>query len=120
MMGYEKMMPDPTRVFLAGADVSFFWNNLENRLEAMAGEKMDEDNVAVLWRIGVNFLDEDRLKLEAQPVYRSIGDDWRYEISAAISYKWTADMTLRTMYTHDGDTNDDRVVFQVYWYHKLL
>jgi hypothetical protein len=32
----------------------------------------------------------------------------------------TSDITLRGMYTYDGEMNDNRVVFQIYWYYKLL
>jgi hypothetical protein len=119
-IGYEKIMADPTKTFLVGADFTYFWNNIENRFEVAAGEKMDEDTYAFLWRIGVNLLDEDRLKLEAQPVYRNLGGDWNYEISGGATYKLTSDITLRGMYTYDGEMNDNRVIFQFYWYYKLL
>ena len=72
-IGYEVIMPDPVETFLVGTDFTYFWNNIENRFEAVAGEKEDENTYAFLWRIGVNFLDEDRLKLEFQPVYRNLG-----------------------------------------------
>ncbi len=119
-MGYERIMPEPNQTFLAGVDVAYFWNNIENRFEAAAGEKMEEDTYAFLWRIGINLLDEDRLKLEAQPVYWKSGEEWLYEVSAGVSYKLTSDITLRGMYTYDGAMYDSRVVFQIYWYYKLL
>jgi hypothetical protein len=119
-MGYEVIMPDPMKTFLVGTDFTYFWNNIENRFEAMAGEKADENTYAFLWRIGVNFLDEDRLKLEAQPVYRYLGGDWSYELNGGVTYKLTSDITFRGVYTYDGEMNDNRVVFQIYWYYKLL
>ena len=119
-IGYEVIIPEPIKTFLVGTDFTYFWNNIENRFEAVAGEKGDENTYAFLWRIGVNLLDEDRLKLEAQPVYRKLGDNWNYEISGGVSYKLTSDITLRGMYTYDGEMNDNRVVFQIYWYYKLL
>ncbi|RJR16874.1 MAG: hypothetical protein C4582_13875 [Desulfobacteraceae bacterium] len=119
-MGYEKIHSDPARTLLFGGDFTYFWNNIENRFEMAAGEKMEEETYAFLWRVGINLLEEDRLKLEAQPVYWKIGDDWRYEISGGVSYKLTSDLTLRGMYSHDGEMNDNRVVFQIYWYYKLL
>jgi hypothetical protein len=119
-IGYEVILPEPIKTFLVGTDFTYFWNNIENRFEAVAGEKGDENTYGFLWRIGVNLLDEDRLKLEAQPVYRYIGGDWNYEISGCLSYKLTSDITLRGMYTYDGEMNDNRVVFQIYWYYKLL
>jgi hypothetical protein len=119
-IGYEVIMPDPVKTFLVGTDFTYFWNNIENRFEAVAGEKEDENTYAFLWRIGVNLLDEDRLKLEFQPVYRNLGGDWNYELNGGIAYKLTSDITLRTVYTYDGAMNDNRVVFQIYWYYKLL
>jgi len=119
-IGYEKIMPDPMRTFLYGADFTYFWNNIENRFEAVAGEKMEEDTYAFLWRIGVNFLEEDRLKLEFQPVYRNIEGDWNYELNGGITYKLTSDIALRGVYTYDAAMNDNRVVFQFYWYYNLL
>jgi hypothetical protein len=119
-IGYEKIMPDPMRTFLYGADFTHFWNNIENRFEAVAGEKMEEDTYAFLWRIGVNFLEEDRLKLEFQPVYRNFEGDWNYELNGGITYKLTSDIALRGVYTYDAEMNDNRVVFQIYWYYKLL
>ena len=119
-IGYEKIMPDPMRTFLYGADFTYFWNNIENRFEAVAGEKMEEDTYAFLWRIGVNFLEEDRLKLEFQPVYRNFEGDWNYELNGGITYKLTSDIALRGVYTYDAEMNDNRVVLQIYWYYKLL
>ncbi len=119
-IGYEKIMPDPMRTFLYGADFTYFLNNIENRFEAVAGEKMEEDTYAFLWRIGVNFLEEDRLKLEFQPVYRNFEGDWNYELNGGITYKLTSDIALRGVYTYDAEMNDNRVVFQIYWYYKLL
>jgi len=119
-IGYEVMMPDPVKTFLVGTDFTYFWNNIENRFEAVAGEKEDENTYAFLWRIGVNLLDEDRLKLEFQPVYRILGGDWNYELNGGATYKLTSDITLRGVYTYDAEMNDNRVVFQIYWYYKLL
>ena len=119
-IGYEVIIPEPVETFLVGTDFTYFWNNIENRFEAVAGEKGDENTYAFLWRIGVNLLAEDRLKLEAQPVYRNLGGDWNYEISGGVTYKLTSDIALRGVYTYDGQMNDNRVVFQIYWYYKLL
>jgi hypothetical protein len=120
VIGYEVIMPDPVKTFLVGADFTYFWNNIENRFEAVAGEKEDENTYAFLWRIGVNLLDEDRLKLEFQPVYRNLGGEWSYELNGGVTYKLTADIALRGVYTYDAEMNDNRVVFQIYWYYKLL
>lgn len=119
-MGYEKVMPDPVDTLLFGSDVTYLWNRLENRLEAAVGEKDDQETYAFLWRVGMNFLEEDRLKLEAQPVYRKVYGEGSYEISGAVTYKLTSDITLRGMYTYDDGFDDNRIVFQLYWYHRVL
>ena len=119
-IGYKEIAPDPIKNFLVGADFTYLWNNIESRFEAVAGEKMDEDTYAFLWRVGVHLFDEERFKVEAQPVYWKSGDDWLYELSGGVSYKLTSDVTLRGMYAYDGQMNDNRIVFQVYWYYKLL
>lgn len=119
-MGYEKIMRDPVKTLLFGADITHLWGRLENRLEAAGGEKDDQETYAFLWRVGMNFLPEDRLKLEAQPVYKKMYGEASYEISGAVSYKLTSDITLRGMYTYDEAFDDNRVVFQFYWYHRAL
>lgn len=119
-MGYEKVMPDPVETLLFGSDVTYLWSRLENRFEAAVGEKDDQATYAFLWRVGLNFLEEDRLKLEAQPVYKKVYGEGGYEISGAVTYKLTSDITLRGMYTYDDSLDDNRIVFQLYWYHRVL
>jgi hypothetical protein len=119
-IGYDVLSPEPVKTFLVGTDFTYLWNNIENRFEAVAGEKGSENTYALLWRIGVNFLEEDRLKLEFQPVYRYIGADWNYELNGGVTYKLTSDFTLRGVYTYDDEMKDNRFVVQIYWYYKLL
>lgn len=119
-MGYEKLMPDPVKTLLFGTDFTYFWGRLENRLEAAVGEKDEQETYAVLGRFGMNFLAEDRLKLEVQPLYKKVYGEAGYELSGAVTYKLTSDITLRGMYTYDDVFNDNRVVFQLYWYHRVL
>lgn len=120
VMGYQKVLPDPVSTLLFGCDAAFLWDRLENRFEVAVGEKDDQQTYALLWRVGMNFLPEDRLKLEVQPVLKSMYGERGYELSGAVSYKLTSDVTLRAMYTHDDALGDDRVVLQLYWYHKVL
>jgi hypothetical protein len=119
-IGYDVLSPEPVKTFLVGTDFTYLWNNIENRFEAVAGEKGSENTYALLWRIGVNFLEEDRLKLEFQPVYRYIGGEWNYELNGGVTYKLTSDFTLRGVYTYDDEMKDNRFVVQIYWYYKLL
>lgn len=119
-MGYEVISADPSSLRLVGADVSYLWNNLENRLEIMAGRKLGENALALLWRLGINLLQEERLKWEIQPLIRKEGGETRLNFSTGLSFLATADLTLRTMYAYDSATKDSRLVFQAYYYKRIL
>jgi hypothetical protein len=119
-MGYEIMSPDPKPFRLAGLDITSLWNNLENRLEAVAGQKYGLNTWAIFWRLGVNWLEENRLKWEVQPILMREGGTSRAEFSTGLSYVATADLTLRTMISYDQKERDTRVVFQVYYYKRIL
>ncbi len=119
-MGYEVVSSDPRALRLAGADFSFYWNNLENRLEAMAGSKFGENALAASWRLGVNFLEENRLKWEIQPVLKKEGGETMLEISTGVTYLVTGDLALRIMYAYEREIKDSRVVFQIYYYRRII
>ena len=113
------MMDEPREMAVAGVDLTWLWDNFESRWEAMGGKNQDENAVALFWRMGVNLLDEGRLKLEVQPMYLKIGSQESYQVAAGPSWALTPDVTLRSMYLYDEAQDDHRVVFQVYWYRKL-
>lgn len=119
-MGYEVMSPDPLPIRLAGVDITSLWNNLENRLEAVYGRNHGERTWAMFWRLGVNLLEESRLKWEIQPVVLREEEKTRLELGTGLSYLATADLTLRTMVTYDPQERDTRVIFQVYYYKRIL
>lgn len=109
----------PELFAMAGIDMAYLWDNFEARWEIMAGKNKDEEAFAMFGRIGVNLLDEGRLKLEFQPIVSKIGDDENYEISAGTSYMLTGDLTLRAMYDYDHNSDDHKIIFQLYYYKKL-
>jgi hypothetical protein len=119
-MGYEIMSPDPMPFRLAGVDVTSLWNRLENRLETVVGRKSGKNTWAIFWRLGVNWLDENRLKWEVQPVLLSEGGATRLELGTGLSYLATVDLTLRTMLTYNREERDTRIVFQAYYYKRIL
>ena len=119
-IGYTKIVSHPQHTVLSGIDGAYFWNNFEARIEAVAGENHSKDSYGFLCRIGVHFFDEERLKFEAQPVYWKKGQERSYEASAGVSWKYNADVTLRSMYTYDGQMNGNRIIFQIYWYYNLF
>jgi hypothetical protein len=119
-MGYEKMMEDPGSLRIMGADATFFWERFEARLEIMGGEKFHEDFMALFGRFGVNFMEENRLKLEFQPVYifRNSGDTVNLYTGATLIA--LPELTLRCMYHYDREADDHRFVAQAYYYGKLI
>jgi hypothetical protein len=119
-MGYEVMHDEPMELSLAGLDFSYLWDNYEARFEAMGGTSMDEDAYALFARFGVNLLDEGRLKLEIQPEYSKIGDADGFEFAAGPAYQLTDEITLRAMYQYDELEDEQRAIFQVYYYSKVL
>jgi hypothetical protein len=119
-VGYELIDPQPTEILLGGADFTYLWNRIENRFDLFAGKRLGHFAYALFWRLGVNFLEEDRLKIEVQPVYWQIGDDWNYQLYGGITFKVTSDLTTRAMYVYDRQMNDQRVILQLYWYHLLF
>jgi hypothetical protein len=142
-MGYELMSDDPVEFHMTSIDFTYLWTRFESRLDCMVGRRMgrmDESAYAFFWRFTVNLLEENRLKLEAQPVFWEERGISRYMLSAGVSYQATEDLTLRAMYQYidaAGDHDiivipalrslypnidaeeDNRIVFQVYYYAGL-
>jgi hypothetical protein len=118
-MGYHLMNDEPMRFAMVGTDFTYLWNNLESRMEVMGGRNKDEESYSAFWRIGINLLDEGRLRLEIQPAMWRIVSDRNYQISAGPSFMLTGDISLRAMYQYDHNTDDHRVIVQIYYYRKL-
>lgn len=119
-MGYTFLSPDPKPFRLAGVDFVHVWNSLENRLEAAIGRKFGLDAWAVFWRLGINLLEEERLKWEFQPVVTKEGGKRALRLGTGLSFVATADLTLRVMYLYDREERDSRVIFQVYYYKRVI
>jgi len=119
-MGYEVMHDEPLPFAMAGADFTYLWDNYEARFEAMGGTNRDEDALALFARLGMNLLDEGRLKLEVQPEYSKIGDHDGFRFSIGPTYQLTDELTLRAMCRSDEHDDEQRAVLQLYYYRKLL
>ncbi|HOD15773.1 MAG TPA: hypothetical protein PK307_00210 [Spirochaetota bacterium] len=115
-MGVTVTSHDRDEFGMGGIDYTHLVNNLEFRLEGLAGKKMGEFAAGVMLRAGVNLLEENRLKLEVQPEYWRMGHDNNYRVSTGISYVITDYLTARAMYQYDYLTNDHRAVAQLYLY----
>jgi len=118
-MGNHLISGEPMGFRCIAADVSYFRDNIENRLEVLAGEKNARSTYALFWRLGINLMAEGRLKLEAQPVLRKDDGKWKSLISAGASYQLSADLTARSTVLYDRATRDTRIIFQLYYY-KLM
>lgn len=104
---------------MGGIDYAHLWNNFEFRIDALAGKKEGEFAAAAMFRIGINLLEEDRLKIEVQPVYWRTGHENNYQAYGSISYIITEYLTVRTMYEYDYHANDHKVIGQLYFYWRV-
>lgn len=117
-MGYKLRDPVPRLMRQIGADFALLRNNLEHRFDIMVGKWLDQDTVAFMYRLGLLFGPEQRLKIELQPTYwRSGGENWLF--SSCFSAQVTSDLTFRTMYEYSHLEDDHRVIGQLYYYLPL-
>ena len=96
-MGYE-VMGEPEDAAAVGIDAAYNHDRYEHRFEGVGGRMMNEKAFAGLYRFGVNFLDENRLKLEVQALYTDVRRDADWRAAAGLAYRLTEDLTLRVMY----------------------
>lgn len=114
-MGYTLREPDPLPMKLAGADFAFLRDNMEHRIDILAGEWLGTATLAAMYRLGYLFGPEQRMKIEAQPTYwRSGGENWL--VSLCFSAMATPDLTVRTMYEYNHNDDDHRAIAQLYYY----
>ena len=116
VMGYHLLSDEPALFEMLGVDAAWLRNNWEHRVEIMAGKRGDAAAWAVFWRTGVGLLEENRVKIEAQPALFRTAGKTNIQLSAGVSYLAAADWTLRAMVQRDRDMKDTRIVFQVYYY----
>jgi len=118
-MGYDLLSPDPMPFHMGAVDLAYLWERYESRIEFMAGGRNDESSYAVSWRLCLNLLPESRLKLEAEPMVTKLMGNSSFMLSAGVSYQATADLALRSMYQYLDETDDNRVLLQVYYYRRI-
>jgi len=102
-----------------GADYALLWDQWELRGDLRAGEKAGSRYVSGLGRLGLNLLEENRLKLEAQGVYSGLAGMRGWALAAGASYSLTSELTWRAMFEYDERMRDRRVVTQLYYYLPL-
>ena len=114
-MGYKVMHGDPRDTLLGGIDFSANYGRMEHKAEVDFGRKNDMTAAAALYRVGRNFMDENRLKLEGQYVWTKQEGANAVNTGFGVAYKINSDLTARVMYQWDREMKDDRVVFQLYY-----
>lgn len=117
----DEMAPESDPVSWSGvaADISYLWLWWENRLEINLGRRSGQPWHLVLWRPGVNLLQEQRLKVEAQLALLKHGPDWSYSTGAGLSYRLNSDLTFRTLLLYDRQQRNFRLVGQLYYYRNV-
>jgi hypothetical protein len=118
-MGYRLRDPEPLQMRLAGVDLTILRNNLEHRFDLYAGTWLDKDTYAMSYRFGVNLDQEGRLKIEVQPTYWKFGEENDYQLALCFSSQVTSNLTVRLGYTYDHNTDDNRVILQLYYYQPI-
>jgi len=122
-IGHGKIVHDE---LLAGLDATILHNNLESRLDVYAGEFYRKDAWSVLWRNGINLLSEEKLKLEAQGIWRELVGSKHTNYDLGLTWKFHPDWALRTLYDYhimkQGalEETDYKVVAQLYYYKRLF
>ena len=114
-MGYEVMDAEPVDTLRVGVDFAWNHSRVEHKAEFCLGQMNDMAARAILYRVGVNFMEENRLKFEGQYVRTKMDgmNDGGLDFGAA--YKINSNLTARAMYKWDWETRDKSVVFQLYY-----
>jgi hypothetical protein len=119
VIGYHILNGEAKAYDFGGADAAVLWDRFELRLDGRAGKKDDAAAYAVLARIGVNILEENRLKVEFQPVFTRADGRNDHSLGTGVSYTATPELTWRSLYEYDQNERDHRVIVQAYYYVKL-
>jgi hypothetical protein len=115
-MGYKVINAEPVKYGLLALDFTYLFDNYELRAEACAGERDNRDIYGVLLRLGAGLLDENRLKLELQPVLTDMGTgESSTNLYSGLSYILSDSLTVRSMYSSNSRT----LTGQLYWYYKV-
>jgi hypothetical protein len=114
--GYKVMDGAERTYTAAGLDGALLWDRWELRGDLRAGEKAGMHYLAGLGRVGLNLLEENRLKLEAQAVYSGMERMESWTLGAGFSYAVTPYLYWRGLFEYEEEMYDKRVVTQLYYY----
>ncbi|MDR1124119.1 MAG: hypothetical protein LBL61_05985 [Elusimicrobiota bacterium] len=118
-MGYKVLDRDPKNVFLGGVDAAYNYGRMEHKAEFDFGRKNDMPAIGAFYRIAFNFLEEDRFKLEGQYIYTKQEGTSEAIIGAGGKYRITPYLASGVMYQKTREMNDNRIVFQFYYYIRV-
>ncbi|MDR1453741.1 MAG: hypothetical protein LBJ25_07210 [Candidatus Margulisbacteria bacterium] len=104
------------KIELAALDAAYNIDNLEHKLELDNGSRAGWPALAGFYRLGVNLLAENRLKLEGQYVYTKINLVENYWLGAGAAYRFTPELTGRLLYELETKINEYKVAAQAYAY----
>jgi hypothetical protein len=104
------------KIQLAALDAAYNIDNLEHKLELNSGARADRPALAGFYRLSVNLLAENRLKLESQYVYTKINRAENYWLGAGAAYRFTPELTGRLLYELETKINEYKVAAQAYAY----
>jgi len=119
VMGSHLLAAAPIPVRMAELDLTWLRDNWEHRVEIALADRESGPVAAVLWRVGLGLLSENRLKLEVQPALLREHGKNNLQISGGMTFLADGDWTLRAMYLYGGHDRASRLVFQVYFYKGL-
>jgi hypothetical protein len=119
-MGYHLMDDIPVKRYFLGVDAAWVLNNYENRMELIAGRSAERNIFGMSWRGIINLAEENRFKVELQPSYLDYPDHNELLVASGLSYLITGDLTLRGMYEYNNNSDESKIIFQMYWYRKIF
>lgn len=116
VMGYKVMDAEEKAYSAFGADYALLRDNWEFRADLRAGSKRGTGYLAGLARAGLNLLDEERLKLEAQGVYSGLEGGEGWVLGGGLSLRLSPSLSWRAMFEYEDGMSDKRCVTQLYYY----
>ncbi|MDR1499237.1 MAG: hypothetical protein LBS34_03035 [Rickettsiales bacterium] len=116
VVGYTIMNAKPKNVAMGSIDFSYNYDNIEHKIEINFGQKDRKEVFASLYRVGLNFLEENRLKLEGQSLYIKQNGMNDQALGVGTTYKIDSNLTARIMYEWQRRMNDHKTVIQIYYY----
>lgn len=119
LSGYKVLDGQERPYSAVGADYALLWDRWEFRADLRAGKKSEMHYLAGLGRLGLNLLDENRLKLEAQAVYSGMEGMEGWALASGVSFAVTPYLAWRGMFEYEDAMSDKRLVTQLYYYFPI-